>query len=118
MTIKAVKFNNQIDILQKTTARRAGGAYSERWTVYAQKFAYIKHIKASPEKEANILDFRNFAEIVIRYDKNILEFDKQNIRIRFNDNYYFVGSIIDKNIGLRYLSIWATENEKARVTVS
>lgn len=119
MAIKSVKFNNRVEILQKKTTRTSGGGFTETWTVYASKFAKITAMKDKPLTDGSTLYFQNMLEITIRYDKAIYEdFEKQNIRIRFGNKYFFVHSIVDIDEGRRYLNIWATENEKAVVTLN
>lgn len=118
MSIKSVNLNNEIEILTKRTTRVSGGVYNETWRLYKKKFASIIYLRDVPQKDGNVLQFQNLLEIIIRYDKEILEMEKQDIRLKIGNVYAFVNSIIDKDLGKRYLNIWATENERARVTVN
>ena len=115
--INSAKFNNQIMILTRTTTREAGGRRVSTWNVLKSLFADIKTKSSTPQREGGALEFTDMTIFTIRYDEEVLSLRKQDIRIRFNNDFYFVNSIIDMDFGRRYIELMCIQEEKAEVDV-
>ena len=113
--VESAKFNNLITILTRSTMRSAGGGRESTWTTFKTLFASISTKAATPQREGGVLEFTDMTVFTIRYTESILTLRKQDMRIRFNDNYYFINSIIDMDFGRRYVELICIREEKAEV---